>query len=99
MNGSYEVTYLPAALTQFRKIFERANARGMGQRVLDIGKEIDERLRADPIGFGDPLYHLRESRLDVFSRAISPLVVTYGVHQEERVVFVSHFEGMSELGE
>lgn len=96
MNDAFHVVYLPAALAQFREIFEHANAKGAGRLVLEAGKEIHRRLCSDPIAFGDPLYDLHYIQLRVFGRAVSPLIVTFGVHEAEGVVFVGRFEAMPE---
>lgn len=92
MDQPFDIAYFPSALDEFRDLFHRAKKVGLGQQVLDAGKEIDERLRSDPIKFGDPLYPLRGLNLQLFGRAISPVFVNYAVHFDKRVVFVSSFK-------
>ncbi|MCI0640318.1 MAG: hypothetical protein L0Y72_29980 [Gemmataceae bacterium] len=98
MEETFDVVYLNVALDQFRDLFQRAKKKGAGANVLDVGKEIDKQLRLDPIHFGDPIYPLRHLGLMVYIRAMSPVVVTYGVHETEKVVFVGSFEAVPGLG-
>lgn len=91
MDHPFDVVYLQIALHQFRELFHRAKMAGLAQQVLDAGKDIDKQLRDDPIGFGDPAFPLHHLKLQVFGRAVTPVYVSYAVHETERVVFVTSF--------
>jgi hypothetical protein len=67
---------------------DRAVHAGKGQEFLSALRMMDERLRMDPIGFGDPWYNLPAGKLRVFVRVFPPLVMGYAVHHAQPLVFV-----------
>jgi len=55
---------------------------------------IGDRLRTDPLVFGEPLFRLPALELFIRQGAVAPLVVNYGVHEERRLVFIRGFNVM-----
>ncbi len=66
-----------------------------GRRALAAARAIDERLRAEAGLLGEPCFPLRQLGLEVRLAAILPLAVTYAVHQQQPIVFVTRFDLMS----
>jgi hypothetical protein len=58
-------------------------------------RSIRQRLRSDPRGFGEYLHPLPGMRLDVYLGCVAPWAVRYGVHQERKLVFVTHYHLLS----
>ncbi|MBM4072436.1 MAG: hypothetical protein FJ271_26430 [Planctomycetes bacterium] len=71
-----------------------AFARGMGSQFVQSLRTIDEGLRRVPISFGDPLFRLPALKLSVYIRAVFPIVVDSGVHEQFPLVIVRGFRLM-----
>ena len=74
------------------ELHQRAEAAGRGQRVLDAYQRITRRLKRDPRVFGEELYTLPAMKLEIRTAAIHPLIVDYGVHLEQKLVFIQGFK-------
>jgi hypothetical protein len=92
MNSSYRVVYPESVRAALKDLRIKAIRKGIGREFLLALRTIDERLRSDPLGFGDPWYRLPASKLRVMTRVVSPLVVGYAVHGEKSLVFVRGFQ-------
>jgi hypothetical protein len=68
--------------------FLEAVVDGSGQRFLTALRAVVERLQRDPHAFGEPLYRLPALKLLVYHGVLAPLVVDYGVHEEQPLVFI-----------
>jgi hypothetical protein len=62
--------------------------KGRGAQFLAAFRQIVERLRKDPLVFGELLYHLPALQLAVRQGIVLPLVVDYAVHEDRRLVFI-----------
>ena len=91
-DGSYQVSYSAVVRKELKAILQRAITAGLGEKAMSAVKTIDEQLSSNPLDFGDPWYDLPEAELTVFAKIVHPLMVVYGVHKEERVVFVKEFK-------
>ena len=89
-NGSpaYDVIFSSLQLQRIVELHDEALKRGLGEEFLAVLKVVQEQLRTAPATFGDPLYRLPAAKLIVYVRAIFPIVIDYGVHQEKPVVFI-----------
>lgn len=67
---------------------------GIGSQFIVALQAIDEGLRHAPLQFGDPLFRLPALRLTVYIRAIFPVAVDYGVHEQFPLVIVRGFRLM-----
>jgi hypothetical protein len=70
------------------ELHRQAVEQGRGQSFVAAYKQIIERLRHDPRGFGEPDYRLASLRLLVRTCVVRPLVVHFAVHEEQPVVFI-----------
>src|SRR4051794_1138994 len=61
---------------------------GKGDRFLATLKRIYERLRADPLQFGEALFRLPALKLLVCQAALAFLVIDFAVHEEQPLVFI-----------
>jgi hypothetical protein len=98
MVNSFKVVYPKRVLEAFRNLYQTAEIIGMIEALVEAAETIDYRLQKDPREFGDPCYSLPQLHLDLFVRAVSPLVVWYGVHRTKNVVFVKKIEALPGLG-
>ena len=91
-NGSgplrYDVSYPGLVLERLDRWADLARRYGLGQRLADAIREMRHRLSHDPRGWGDPLRDLRGMNATLYRRYGPVLLVTYGVHNASRVVFV-----------
>ncbi|HEV3203340.1 MAG TPA: hypothetical protein VGY77_03105 [Gemmataceae bacterium] len=72
-----------------------ASEAGVGDQFLAALRLIWERLRFDPVTFGEPQFRLPALNLLVCQAVVAPLVVDYGVHEERRLVFIRGFKILS----
>ena len=91
------VVYLSAALEGYKQALWSAAYLGREEHILLVGKKIDDGLRTTPREFGDPWFSMKHLSLDIFHRMMSPLSVTYGVHQDLPIVFVQKIKDVSPL--
>jgi hypothetical protein len=85
---SFKVIYLKSVKDATQTGFLRYRNRGLEGKFIQAAQTIDSQLRLNPRQFGDPCFSYADLKLDVFVRAVQPLVVYYGVHQVEQVVMV-----------
>ena len=89
MPDEFKVVYLNEVQVTATDIREQARKAGMEKQFLNAIRSIEQQLRTQPREFGDPTGTLPGLKLDVFRRAVAPLIVYYGVHQVKRIVFVN----------
>jgi hypothetical protein len=78
-----------------RTLAAQAKEMGIGLQFVAALKTIDRFLHANPRDFGDPTHQLRKGRLDMYTRVFPPLIVYYGVHKDNPLVFVKEFKLVS----
>jgi hypothetical protein len=78
-----------------KQLHRQAILAGAGQQFLAAFQQIVDRLRKDPLTFGEPLYRLPVLKLAVRKAVLSPLVVDYAVHEEQPLVFIRGFKILS----
>jgi hypothetical protein len=88
----YSISMSQFQRTRILHLHEQANAIRRGQRFVDAYREIIRRLQHDPRVFGEQLYNLPTLHLEVRTAAIYPIVVDYGVHEEQKIVFIQGFK-------
>ena len=87
-HGGFEVIPVGTVKADLRQFHQDQMHKGKGSAFLSSLRKINARLRKDPRGFGESLYRLPALKLLVHQGIISPLVVTFGVHDELPIVFV-----------
>ncbi len=68
---------------------------GKGEKFLAAYRHIVERLRTDPLIFGEGQYCLPTLELLIRQAVVSPIVVDYAVHEDQRLVFIRGFKVLS----
>jgi hypothetical protein len=68
--------------------YDRHVLQGKREFFLTVLRQLYDRLRREPMVFGEPLFRLQAPELLVRQGAIAPLVVIYGVHEEQSAVIV-----------
>jgi hypothetical protein len=87
----FRVTSSELLRKQLLRWGEVAKRIGLGEEYAAAIRRIYDRLSNDPVGWGDPLFPLRQLKLIVY-RGFDPVMyVSYGVHAQERVVFLRSF--------
>jgi hypothetical protein len=70
----------------------RAIQAGKGTQFRAAVRTIVDRLRKDPLVFGEPLYDHPAVQVVVRQAVVLPVAVTYGVQEEQMVVFAMRFQ-------
>ena len=68
---------------------------GRGAPFLAAFRQIVERLRKDPLVFGEPLYRLKALQLEIRQGIVLPLVVDYAVDEQRRLVYIRGCKALS----
>ncbi len=84
----YEVLWSDAHKQVLRLLHQQAAAEGKGEQFLSAMRKLVERLRSDPLGFGEACYYLQQLKLEIRSGIITPVFMSFGVEREKRLVFV-----------
>ncbi len=84
----YDVKLSNQIKETIKELHGRLAHQSKGQQFLDSLRAIYNRLRQDPTTFGEPLYRLPALKLLVYQVVVSGIVVYYGVHEEEPLVFL-----------
>ena len=89
-NGTphFDVSYLPAVHAALNEWKDLAVRLGRLLSFADAIREMDDELRRDPRGWGDPVRDLRGMNATFSRHSGRVLVVTYAVHAVRPVVFV-----------
>ena len=69
-------------------LLQRAVGRPAFAEIEAAYIRVRERLKQDPRGIGDPLYHLRAMKMTIMSVTEPPLYICYGVHDVDLVVVI-----------
>ncbi len=88
----YDVRMSAQTRTVLQGLHRQAIEAGTGQRFLAAFRQIVERLRQDPLAFGEALYRLPALQLQVRQAVVLPLVVDYAVHEDRPLVFIRGFK-------
>src|SRR5262249_48151802 len=88
----YKVSSSKRVNDAFRALHRRAWELGLEAKFLSAAKTIVARLCSDPLDFGEPRYTYRRAKAQVRIGSVSPLIVHYAVHEQERVVFIKEIQ-------
>jgi hypothetical protein len=88
----FRVVYPERVRADLRQLGRRAWQAGMAGELARALREIDSRLRTDPVAFGDPGYRLRHLALLTCRGSRPPLYVYYAVDEDRRIVYVTEFK-------
>ncbi len=72
--------------------FDKAAADGRGTLFLQSLRHIDQRLRTDPVNFGEELFDLRTQPITVMMAIRLPVAVEFGVYRDKRIVLIRSFQ-------
>ena len=85
---AFRVIDSKAIQKKFLRLYRKAKKLGLGPAVRTAVKDIYQHLAVDPKSFGEPIYHLAHAKLEIYVRLYQPLVVHYGIHQDQDLVFI-----------
>ncbi len=86
--GHFRVVYSKTVLMALGDLLARARAVGQLDEVASAVRTIHGSLQTQPLVFGEPLYTLPNLGLRARQGSVRPLVVTYTVDEERRLVYV-----------
>jgi hypothetical protein len=89
---AYQVRWSEQTKILLKQQHLEAAQAGKGHRFIAALRQITERLRTDPLVFGEPQYRLPALKLLVRQAVVGPLVVDYAVHDEKPLVFIRGFK-------
>lgn len=96
-DGPFKIDISGAVEVQLRALLVKSRKKGIESEMIDAFRRIKRRLLNDPGEAGEPLYTLGPPRIALRLIAIAPLVVEYGVMEEQHVVLVRGFRSMVDL--
>ncbi len=89
---SYNVQIPAQVKARVRQLHQQAIQRGSGQQFLAAFRQAVERLRQEPLIFGEPLYRLPALQLQVRQAVLLSLVVDFAVHEVRPLVLIRGFK-------
>ena len=87
----FQVSISGATRELLVRLRDQATRAAQRDEFLRALRTISERLRTDPVAFGEELFDLRALHLTVKVGIVLPVVVEFGVYVERRMVFVRTF--------
>jgi hypothetical protein len=90
--AAYHVVYSGQVRESIKAILRQAKKAGKLSRFGDALQQLDDRLRSDPLGFGELTGRLPWSKVPVHVGFVRPLKVDFAIHETQRVVFVRKIE-------
>jgi hypothetical protein len=84
----YEVHNSGVVFQALQRLQRLAAREGRRDKFLWALRQVHQRLRWDPTGFGEPLYQLPALRIEIRHGAIRPLFVDFAVCQDRPLVFI-----------
>jgi hypothetical protein len=84
----YKVEFLRSTMTRIRQCSREVVRLGIGREYARTLKTILHKLSTTPSTWGDPLRHFKSAELLVYRRVLDRILVEYGVHDAQRIVFV-----------
>ncbi len=84
----YKVVYSEAVRRTLQILGERAKQLGVGAEFASALRILDGRLRADPLGVGEPRRFLQDLHIHVRVGGIPYFYFRFGVDEDRRLVYV-----------
>jgi len=97
-HAGYKVVPVATVKADLRRYHKQMIQHGQGATFLTALRRVYDRLRNDPHDFGEALYRLPLLKLLVHQGVISPLVVTYGIHDDLPLVVIRGVQLLSDPG-
>jgi hypothetical protein len=97
--SGFKVVPVETVKVDLRSFHTQSMELGKGAPFLIALRQVYYRLHRDPHGFGEALYRLPALKLLVYQGVISPLVVTFGVHEELPLVLIRVVNLLADPGE
>jgi hypothetical protein len=91
----YEIRAAQQVWDLLKRHHREAALAGHGHTFLNALRTISERLRKEPMVFGEAQYRLPALKLQVRQGVAHPLVVDYAVHDERPLVLIRGFKVLS----
>lgn len=88
----YRVVRSEKVRDQLRQWAETAKQLGFIDPYIDALRIIEEKLRREPLAWGDPLYRLPNLELLLCRGIYSIFLVEYGVQESKRLVFIKDYK-------
>ena len=87
-SGRYRVSIHEALRAGILSMHKEEALAGRGETLLAAFRQILDRLKREPLRFGEPLYRLPGLELSIRQGSIRPLLVNYAVHFTRPLVFL-----------
>lgn len=87
----YVVVIAKSVQKALQTLYQQAMEKGTKDQFSSAARAIDERLKTDPLGWGEPTYHLQFMGLQVRLGVIPPLAVLFAVDENRHIVYVMRF--------
>lgn len=97
-NAPYRVSFAGQSRKQLNALKAQAILLGIYEDFESSLKWIYQRLTVDPLGWGDPLYHLRYLELFLYRGTHAPLNVIYAVDKQRHLVYLTQVSPMPGRG-
>jgi hypothetical protein len=83
---TYTVEISGLIKAEIKALAAQAAAIGQKQQYLDAWRQIDKRLRGDPLQFGECRYHMAKGEFRCHIAVIQPVAVGFAIHEKKHKV-------------
>ncbi len=90
--GGYQITTLKPALDTAKDWLRRAPTLGILSTLKAALARILDRLKNDPVSWGNPLFHYRNLGMTMYNATEWDIIVTYGVDVTHRLVCIQKLQ-------
>ena len=96
-SSEYQVIYSGQIKAKLKDLLNQAKKAGKLSRFVAAAMKMDERLRSDPLNFGELIGNLRWKKMPLHVGFARPLKVDFAILEAERMVFVRKIETVTSL--
>src|SRR5438309_8336486 len=95
----YRLIYRGVARDSLRSLADKAMQQGIGPQLGAVLQRMENRLRSDPLTFGEPLTNLRLLDLQMRAAGTEYFYIRFAVDANRRIVYVLHCVPSARLGD
>lgn len=91
-NGSphpYDVSISKKVADEIKAVIEKARLAGITKKVIAALRLIHERLRSNPLEFGEFRFHWSKAKCRCHVAVVEPVAIQFSIHDEKPVVFLT----------
>ena len=87
--NSYQISVSKKVAAEIKEVIKKAHLSGKKPAAISALRVIEERLRSNPMGFGECRFHWIMAKCRCHIGVIEPIAVQFAIHDHHPVVFLT----------